>query len=166
MRKLLLTASIVIVSITMFSGCEFFDKEEDPKPENKPAAQKPAPPEKENQEKTEATLEKESVSDDDAWTLNFGWVKTLATMGHARAQFFMGYFYERGIFVDQNWCKAYEWYQKSANQGDRVGQYNVGLCYYYGYGCTQDTQTAKVWLQKSAAQEYTKARLFLLENEF
>lgn len=155
---------IPIVVLTFFSSCMLMEEEDEPTPDppQNPTVVNPSVDPSVGND----ILEKEIVGDSDLLGIDFFWVKNLAVMGHARAQFLMGYIYERGIFVDQNWDKAFEWYYKSALQDDSVGQYNTGLCYYYGNGIAQDKQKAKYWIQKSADQENTKARLFLLENEF
>ena len=66
-------------------------------------------------------------------------------------QYYIGYMYSHGLFVQKDNIAAMKWYKKSASEGSHDGQYKTGLHYYYGLGITKDYVMSYVWLNISAA---------------
>jgi len=75
----------------------------------------------------------------------------------------IGYFFEKGLAVDENKQEAFEYYLKSAELGDYISQYNVAICYLNGVGTEKNSELAHKFAIKSANQKYEKA-LILLAN--
>ena len=82
----------------------------------------------------------------------------LAQGGDARAQYNLGYCYEKGQGVAKDYTQAVYWYRKSAELGNADAQYNLGLCYDNGRGVVQDYTQAVYWYRKSAEQGYARAQ--------
>ena len=78
------------------------------------------------------------------------WYRKAAELGHAAAQNYLGFLYEKGWGVAQDFSEAYKWYRKAAEQGLAVAQSNLGVCYENGYGVTQDFYEAVKWYRKAA----------------
>lgn len=51
---------------------------------------------------------------------------TEAKKGDARAQYFLGEMYERGLGTTQNIDEAFKWYAKAAQQGDPLAKRKMG----------------------------------------
>jgi len=83
------------------------------------------------------------------------------------AQNYMGYFYEKGIHVDQNHSLAFYWYNMSANQNNKLAKNNVGRCYEDGIGVSQNLTEAFKWYDQSdilyPTGEYTGKRAGILD---
>ena len=75
-----------------------------------------------------------------------------AKAGNARAEFFVGFDYERGEGVLQSYAQAASWYRKSAVQGDMLAQSSLGDLYRDGNGVPQDYVQAAIWWSQSARQ--------------
>lgn len=73
----------------------------------------------------------------------------------------IGYFFEKGLGVDENKEKAFEYYLKSANSGDYISQYNVAICYLNGVGVAKDPAMSFNFASQSASQNYEKSRILL-----
>lgn len=85
----------------------------------------------------------------------------LAAKGDARAQFELGYMYERGKGVPQDYQESLSWFRKSAAQGNASAQFYLGQRYDVGNGVTQDYTEAASWYRKSAEQGGTLAQIHL-----
>lgn len=57
------------------------------------------------------------------------WFIKAANQQHAKAQCFVGYFYENGLGVKKDVKEAASWYTLAANNGDATAQYCIGLFY-------------------------------------
>ena len=68
-----------------------------------------------------------------------------ADEGHARAQFRLGYMYEKGLGVGQNDETARRWYLLSAEQDNARGQHRLGRLLRKGLGGPQDFVEAYKW---------------------
>lgn len=79
-------------------------------------------------------------------------LKYLAEEGEPRAQFDLGYLYDKGQGVPQNDQEALRWYLMAAEQGEPRAQYNLGLMYANGQGVPQDYVEAFFWINLAAAQ--------------
>lgn len=85
----------------------------------------------------------------------------LAVKGDARAQFELGYMYERGKGVPQDYQESLSWFRKSAAQGNASAQFYLGQRYDFGNGVPQDYTEAASWYRKSAEQGGTQAQIHL-----
>ncbi|MBP5586141.1 MAG: SEL1-like repeat protein [Lentisphaeria bacterium] len=83
----------------------------------------------------------------------FEWFKKAADLGHMKAQFIIGLYYESGDDVKKDDGEAFEWFKKAADQGDAGAQYKVGLYYKNGIGVKKDGETAVEWFHKAAAHD-------------
>jgi len=85
----------------------------------------------------------------------------LAAKGDARAQFELGYMYERGKGVPQDYNESLSWFRKSAAQGNASAQFYLGQRYDLGNGVSQDYTEAVFWYRKSAEQGGVLAQVHL-----
>jgi TPR repeat protein len=81
----------------------------------------------------------------------------LAKSGEPRAQYDLGYMYDKGQGVPQSDAKAREWYERAGEQGEPRAQYNLGLMHLNGQGVKPDLVQAYYWISLSAAQGDTQA---------
>lgn len=87
--------------------------------------------------------------------------RPLAAKGDARAQFELGFMYERGKGVPQDYQESLSWFRKSAAQGNASAQFYLGQRYDLGKGVPQDYMEAASWYRKSAEQGGTLAQVHL-----
>ena len=85
----------------------------------------------------------------------------LAANGDVRAQFKLGFMYDRGNGVPQDYKEAVSWYLKAAEQGNAPAQFYLGQMYDIGKGVSQDYQEAASWYIKAAEQGEALAQLYL-----
>ena len=78
--------------------------------------------------------------------------KPLAFQGNAKAQFFLGNMYYKGIGVSQDDGTAYKWFKKAAEQGLTRAQNNLGTLYMRGLGVSRNNTRAFIWLHITALQ--------------
>lgn len=88
-------------------------------------------------------------------------LRPLAAKGVARAQFDLGFMYDRGLGVSQDYKEAASWYRKAAEQGNAPAQFYLGQMYDIGKSVPQDYREAASWYRKSAEQGETLAQLYL-----
>lgn len=55
----------------------------------------------------------------------YAWAKALAEAGHKESAYYMGYMYEKGLFVKKNYTKAVYWYMKAKNLGDSLANEKI-----------------------------------------
>ena len=84
--------------------------------------------------------------------------KIAAEQGHAAAQCWFGFCYEKGHGVTQSWTEAVKWYKLAAGQCEMYAQNNLGNCYYYGNGVTKDYYEAVKWYKLAAEQGLANAQ--------
>ncbi len=89
------------------------------------------------------------------------WLRPLAELGHARAQYNLGIMYYSGQGVPQVSAEALQWWRKAAELGHARAQYNLGIMYYSGQGVPQDSAEALQWWRKAAEQGYATAQYYL-----
>ena len=78
--------------------------------------------------------------------------KTLALKGDAKAQYFLGNMYYRGVGVEQDDKMAVKWFKLAAEQGLVQAQNNLGTMYMRGLGVSRDNIRAFIWLHLTALQ--------------
>ena len=70
-------------------------------------------------------------------TIAVDWYRMAAAQNDKKAQYRLGFCYEKGLGVEQDFSMAVELYEKSAKQGYEKAQYHLGLCYENGIGAEQ-----------------------------
>ncbi len=91
----------------------------------------------------------------------FACFQKAAELGHAEAQYWLGFCYANGFGVAKNLENAFKWLQKSADQGNADAQCGIAWCYENGIGVPQDPEKASVWYQKSANQSNANAQFII-----
>jgi TPR repeat protein len=84
------------------------------------------------------------------WAAAFGWAKTAAGHGNARAQHSLGWMYESGKGTAVDRVQAMAWYRKAAAQGLAVSANNIGALYMQGLGVPADHREAVRWFRQAA----------------
>lgn len=92
-----------------------------------------------------------------------GYYKKAADMGHAEAQFCLGYAYYVGEGIIRNMESAARWFQLSAAQGLPKAQYNLAFCYMEGRGVERDYDEALRLLRAAAENGLPQAQVTLAE---
>jgi TPR repeat protein len=90
--------------------------------------------------------------------------KSSAEQGEARAQYNLGWMYEKGKGVLKDPKQAVKWYRKGAEQGHSKAQYNLGLMYINGTGILKDLGKAKHWINKAYEGGDAEASKLAKEN--
>ena len=100
--------------------------------------------------------------------------KFSADLGHANAEFAIGYMHEtgtisRGAFgifgSDRDYGEAGKWYRKAAARGSVGAQSNLGHMYANGLGVARDDAVAARWYYKAAIQGLGEAQ-YNLANKY
>jgi tetratricopeptide (TPR) repeat protein len=86
------------------------------------------------------------------------WFSKAAESGHAKAQWYMGMCFLRGVGKVKDLDKAIYWLSKSADQNYIESQYQLGLCYYLELA---KNEVAMKWLGKAAEHGHDEAKTFL-----
>ena len=91
-------------------------------------------------------------------------LKAKAESGDAKAQYNLGFMYDKGLGVPQDATQALHWYGKAAEQGHVNAQFHLGTLYEQGLGVAQDNALAASWYRKSAEQglDHAQYRLSLM----
>jgi FOG: TPR repeat, SEL1 subfamily len=92
-----------------------------------------------------------------------GYFKKAADMGHAEAQFCLGYAYYVGEGIIRNLDSAARWFQLSAAQGFPKAIYNLAFCYMEGKGVERDYDEALRLLRSAAESGLPQAQVTLAE---
>ena len=69
----------------------------------------------------------------------------------------LGFFYYKGIAMEENDGEAARWFAAAAEQSYPRGQFLLGECYEYGYGVEQNAGKALELYQKAVDQGYKRA---------
>ncbi len=88
-------------------------------------------------------------------------LQAAANKGHKKAQYRLGFCYDKGRGVTEDDPKAFHWYGKAAAQGHAKAQYQLGRCYKKGEGTTKDIAKAVKYYTLSAKQGNGDAQLAL-----
>ncbi len=83
----------------------------------------------------------------------FSEMNKLAEQGYAKAQFRLGWLYERGVGVRQDYAKAREWYERAMQNGDDFALARMGLLYELGLGVEKDYATAREYYSRALRAE-------------
>jgi clan AA aspartic protease (TIGR02281 family) len=87
--------------------------------------------------------------------------RSLADQNYAKAQYNLGFMYDKGQGIQQDYASAMSWYRKASNQGYAPAQYSLGLMYANGQGGRPDYTAAVSWYRKAANQGYAAAQYSL-----
>ena len=77
-----------------------------------------------------------------------------ATLGHAMAQCWLGWYYLEGQGTAKDYEKALSWFNKSVENGSTNPFFYLGHMYEKGFGVGKDLDQAKEWYTKGAAAGY------------
>ena len=88
-------------------------------------------------------------------------LKAAAEKGHKKAQYRLGYCYDKGKGVTEDDKQAFYWYGKAAAQGHPKAQYQLGRCYKKGEGTAKDPVKAVKYFTLSAKQGNADAQYAL-----
>ncbi len=80
------------------------------------------------------------------------WLRPLAELGHARAQYNLGIMYYSGQGVPQDSAEALQWWRKAAEQGYATAQYYLGVTYHTGLDVPQDYVQAHMQYNLAASR--------------
>ena len=84
-----------------------------------------------------------------------------AEKGHKKAQYRLGFCYDKSKGVAEDDKKAFYWYEKAAAQGHAKAQYQLGQCYKKGEGTNADMAKALKYYNLAAKQGNADAQLAL-----
>jgi TPR repeat protein len=87
--------------------------------------------------------------------------RPLADQGDAKAQYKLGFMFERGRGVPQNNAQAVKWFRRAAEQGHARAQYSLGVRYTRGEGVLMDDAEAVKWFRRAAEQGHARAQYSL-----
>jgi len=88
-------------------------------------------------------------------------LKPLAEQGNAKAQYNLGFMYDKGQGVPKDDTEAAKWFRKAAERGNAFAQVNLGFRYAKGQGVPKDDTEAVKWFRKAAEQGIAKAQFNL-----
>ncbi|MFT6300646.1 MAG: TPR repeat protein [Saprospiraceae bacterium] len=108
-----------------------------------------------------AHLRKEGWGVDQDAVIAIEYYKKAAELGHLRAMFDLGTFYQNGHMVQQNYPEAIKWYKSAANKGYAAAMYGLGGLYFNGLGVKKDPDMGTIWFTKAAKTGFTPAIQFL-----
>ena len=83
--------------------------------------------------------------------------RPLAKKGDAKAQFMLGFMYNKGEGVTQDFKTALKWYTLAAEQGNADAQTMLGLMYNQGKGVIQDYVHTHMWFNIAASSGHKNA---------
>jgi TPR repeat protein len=78
------------------------------------------------------------------------WLLLAAMQGVADAQFWLGAYYERGLFGGIDYREALRWLRKAAAQGQPDAQFCLGQMYELGEGVAESDLIAASWYRRAA----------------
>ena len=85
-----------------------------------------------------------------------------AKAGDARAQYYVGFFLERGRGVAKDEQQAIAWFRKAAEQGHVKAQNNLANRYFLGKGVKKDYKQAFYWWNEAAKDDESEEALYML----
>lgn len=78
------------------------------------------------------------------------WFRKAAELGHAEAQWYLGYRLMDGIGTPVDEVEGLSWFHRAAAGGKIEAHNHIGYSYYYGKGVEQDYAQAAYWYRKGA----------------
>ena len=86
------------------------------------------------------------------------WLRLAANRGHAKAQYNLGTYYQKGFGVIQDYGKAFHFYELAAKQGLDRAQRSLAFLYSKGWGVERDYKKAHYFYQLAAQQGNARAQ--------
>ncbi len=83
------------------------------------------------------------------YELAYLYLTKAADAGQRDALFFLGFMYEKGLYVQIDYQKSMSLYRQAADQGHPSAMSNIGFMFERGLGVTQDYQEAVSWYNKA-----------------
>ena len=80
-----------------------------------------------------------------------------ASQGMAAAQFWLGYFYEKGLGVEVSASRAAKLYGQAAASRHIKAMHNLGVLYLEGRGVDYDVASASEWLLRSSSYGFSES---------
>jgi len=87
----------------------------------------------------------------------------LANVGHADAQYRLGWLYAKGLGLAVNEEKAMQWWQLAADLGHADAQFSLGWAYHHGEGVERDIARAVEYYLQAGEHGQTDAAEILQE---
>ena len=78
--------------------------------------------------------------------------QAVAAVGHAQAQFMLGYLSEKGLGESWSNVRAARWYRQAGEQGHTGAQVRLGDLYARGMGVPHDEAVAVEWFERAARE--------------
>ena len=86
------------------------------------------------------------------------WWRKAAEQNLAKAQYNLGWCYNKGEGVAKDEAEGVRWYRKAAEQNLAKAQFELGFCYEGGEGVAKDEVEAVKWYRKAAEQNLSLAQ--------
>ncbi len=93
----------------------------------------------------------------------FTFTALMAEKGYPDAQWFLGYFFDKGIGTQSDPKEAVRWYRQAALRSIPAAQYELALLYAEGRGVEQSSQDAMQWLCKASTLGFAPATPKMVE---
>jgi TPR repeat protein len=92
----------------------------------------------------------------------WGWFHEAAKSIYPRAEYQIGYMYDRGWGVKKDYKIAMEWYCKSARNGNSNAMCQIGYLYHKGQGVPRDYKMAMEWYSKSSENSHSQNNIGII----
>jgi len=94
----------------------------------------------------------------------------LAYQGNAAAQYYIGYMYLNGLYVNRDPVVARDWFERAAYLGNPVAQNDLATLYLNGQGVARNLDLALEWYRRAAEQgnpnaQYNLGTLYAARQE-
>lgn len=89
--------------------------------------------------------------------------KPLANLGHARAQYRLGWLYAKGLGLAVNETRAIDWWKLAAGLGHADAQFSLGWIYQHGEGVDRDIEKAVSYYLEASQNGQEDAKEILQE---
>ncbi|MCC8115295.1 MAG: toll/interleukin-1 receptor domain-containing protein [Bacteroidales bacterium] len=87
--------------------------------------------------------------------------KEAADRGDAKAQYFLGKYYQNGVVLPKDLTKAIRYLTLSANQGFTEAEFSLGYKYHKGIGVAKNLQNAILYYKRAADKGFMNAQVNL-----
>jgi len=96
---------------------------------------------------------------------------SIAKTGNSKAQYYIGYMYLNGLYVQKDLNQARFWFERAAGRGDPDAQNDLGTLYLNGQGVHKNLDIAMKWFQLSAKQghpvaQYNLGVIYTIRSKF
>jgi TPR repeat protein len=109
-------------------------------------------------------LGRENLTDEETDTKHVRLVEAAAVQGHAKAQFAMGQFHDRGgDLLPYDAEKSAEWFRLSAEQGYPYAKWVHGMNLLHGLGVPADERLALEFIKQAAEGKFEEALKYMTD---